>query len=77
MTAKDLSLRTGILLTILLSSSIAAFRISGHPLLDSTVPGVGQRSAGKRANSEIEAEANGTQFIWTILDTYDGSNFFE
>ena len=30
-----------------------------------------------KRTTRLETGANGTQFIWTIQDTYSGANFFE
>ncbi|KZP13506.1 glycoside hydrolase family 16 protein [Athelia psychrophila] len=65
----------GLILTLLLSSSItesSAFRLSERaPSFDV----LGQSS--KRQSAGFESDTNGTEFLWTIEDTYDSSNFFD
>lgn len=47
------------------------------PVAHSNSPPLGQMNKRQSEGGGFENEPNGTEFVWTIQDVYEGQKFFE
>lgn len=63
--------------TTLRLALVALSLVLGAQAIQLPIIDAGPRPLNKRGSGGLEAEPNGTEFLWVIEDTYEGQNFFE